>query len=223
MSGQAMALSERADACFAALDAADQAIARRVFVRLVRFDDGQADAAQPQPRAALRASEEPSQLAQLLRHLAEARLVTLDGDQAGDDVQVALADEALIAAWPTLGAWLSTHRGAELLRRRLESEAAEWSQRTSAGRTDVWLLDKKQLNELTAGLTEQARRDLGVSETAESFLTASRDALRRRWWPWPDSGAAFLVIVFMCMLAATPIVLLFIVVLSAWVIHRTFG
>jgi hypothetical protein len=114
------------------------------------------------------------------------------------------------------------HGDTDQLRRQLEADAAAWQQRADQGPGDVGLLDKRQLTELDAWLTADARRDLGVSEVAESFLTASRAAARRRWWPGRSSAGGVLAILLVLLILATPILLLFVVVLAASVIH-TFG
>jgi hypothetical protein len=219
VSAQAVPLSERADACLAALDDAGQAIARRVLLRLVRFDDGRAAARQPQPLATLCARDDPARFAAILRHLTEARLLGIEGDAASGDARVALASEDPIAAWPTLQAWIRTHGGTEQLRRQLEAEAAGWKQRADQGRGDLGLLDKGQLTELAAWLTPEIRRDLGVSDLADSFIAASRAATRRRR-PGRAYTGSVLAVLLMLLILATPIILLFIVVLTASVIHR---
>jgi hypothetical protein len=110
----------------------------------------------------------------------------------------------------------------EQLRRQLETDAAEWQRRAGQGLGDVGLLDKGQLIELAGWLTTDARRDLGVSDVAESFIAASRAAARRRWWPGRTSLGGVLAILLMLLILATPILLLFVVVLAASVIH-SFG
>src|SRR6185295_15262431 len=65
----------------------------------------------------------------------------------------------------------------EQLRRQLEADATEWSQRADQ-RADAGLLDEGQLGELDAWLTPAARRDIAVSDVAESFIAASRAARR---------------------------------------------
>ncbi|HET7504903.1 MAG TPA: hypothetical protein VFK02_27960 [Kofleriaceae bacterium] len=217
MTAQALTLFERADACVSALDDAGRASARRVLLRLIRFGDDQL-AARPQPVSAL-AAVAPAPLAQTLGQLADARLITIDGDAASGAAQVELADEALIA-WPTLQGWIASHGTIERHRRQLETDATAWCARADQGDAGAGLLDRPQLVELDAWLTADARRDLGVSELAESFIAASRAATRRRWWPGRTVIGSALAVMLMLMLLATPIVLLFIVVLSAWMIHR---
>jgi hypothetical protein len=208
----AVPLSERADACMAALDATDRAIARRVCLRLIRFGDA-GPAAGTQPLGALRAADDGDRFAVVLDRLADAGLVAIDGDAAHDDARVALDAAAL--AWPALRTWLATYSAPEQLRRQLEDDATAWSQDADKNR----LYDKRQLGEL-ACLSPEVRRDLGVTAAAESLLTASREAARRRWFPGPSTTGPVLALGFTILILFTPIILLFVVVLSAWMIHR---
>jgi len=112
---------------------------------------------------------------------------------------------------------ISSHARFEQLRRQLEADAAAWSQ----GAADAGLLDKDQLGELDTWLTGDGVRELGISEAAESFITASRAAARRRWWPGQTSVGSALAIILILLILATPITLLSIVGLTAALIHRT--
>lgn len=178
--GLAAALATRADAGFAGLDDDGQAIARRLFLRLVSFGEGRADTRRQQPLAALRAGEDPERLAAALRHLTACRLLTADGDDATGEVVVDLAHETLIASWPRLRGWIAAHRVHERLRRELEREAAAWRERTAQGRAEVGLLDDGRLVELDGWLTAEVRRDVGVSDEADAFIAASRTAAAAR-------------------------------------------
>lgn len=224
VTAQAMTSSERADACLAALDETGRAFARRVVLRLVDFGDGRPDTRRRQPLSALRAGGDPERVAAILRQLTEARLLRIDGDESSGEALVDLAHEAQIASWPTLQAWIRTHGKAEQLRRQLETDAAEWRQRASQGASrgsdEVGLLDRRQLKELAAWLTADTRRDLGVSELAESFLAASQAAARRSWWPWTTSLGAILAILLILLILATPITLLSIAGLITALIHK---
>lgn len=224
--------SERAEACLAALDDAGRATARRVLLRLLRFGDGGADGHRRQPASALRGNDDPARFAEVLRRLTEAQLVTIDDDAAGDasgDAAVDLAHAGLIASTPTLQAWIRTHGATEQLRRQLEIDAAQWRADRGADRgpghaadrgPDAGLLDRGQLHELSAWLTADAHRDLGVSEVAESFIAASRAEARRHRWPGRGVVGSVLAVLLMLLILATPIILLFVVVLTAFVIHR---
>jgi len=103
----------------------------------------------------------------------------------------------------------------EQLRLQLETDAAAWAEHGKAG---AGLLDTDQLSELATWLTADRQRELGISETAESFITASRAAARPRWWRGGTSLGGALAIL---LILATPITLLSIVGLTAALIHRT--
>jgi hypothetical protein len=102
-------------------------------------------------------------------------------------------------------------------RRQLEADAAAWSSRADR---DAGLLDKLQLSDLASWLTADTRRNITISDAAESFITASRAAARRAPWQWKTSATSALAILLILGLLATPIVLLLIVVLTASVIHK---
>jgi hypothetical protein len=120
-----------------------------------------------------------------------------------------MSDEAMTAAERTEQLW-----------RQLEADAAEWSQRAAQGTGDAALLDKGQLRELDAWLTADARRTLAVSDVADSFLAASRDVARKRWWPGRTSLGTVLAIALILLILATPVTLLSIVGFTAALIHR---
>jgi len=104
--------------------------------------------------------------------------------------------------------------GTGQLRRRLETDAAAWSERGESG----GLLDKAQLRELDGWLTDATRSTAAISETAESFVAASR-AARRRWWPSRTTTGGALAILLILVILATPITLLSIVGFTAALIH----
>jgi hypothetical protein len=218
--------SDRADACLATLDDAGRATARRVFLRLITAD------AQPAPRkpqllVALSIGDDADRVTEVVRRFAEAGLLRVHGPLTGTATadpesilpSVELADATMIDGWPALQTWLRTHGVPEQLRRQLEADAAEWQRRASEGQRDVGLLDQSQLGELT-WLTDASRRELGVSATAESFITASRAARRRGLLPGKAFVGTSLAILLMIALMLTPIILLFIVVLTAALIQK---
>jgi hypothetical protein len=111
-SGLQVAIARRADATLASLTPAQQAIARRIFLRLIQFGQGRADTRRQQPIAALRSSGDDIDLFDTtLQRLAASRLLTLSS--AAITVQptnvqtlVDISHEALIRGWPTLQGWL---------------------------------------------------------------------------------------------------------------------
>jgi formylglycine-generating enzyme required for sulfatase activity len=126
-SGMAVALATWADASLAALSPAEQAVARRVFLRMVHLGEGRDDTRRQQPVSALGvAGENPALLERTLSHLTERRLLTRTTSERDQDPAVDLAHEALTTSWPTLRRWVAEGREAELYRRRIERDAHEW-------------------------------------------------------------------------------------------------
>ncbi len=169
-SGLATALATRADAALASLSPAQQAIARRIFVRLVQLGEGRQDTRRPQPVSALRVpGEDPALFDTTLRQLTERRLVTLSAD---DDEPVAdLGHEAMITHWPALGQWIEESRASELARRRIERDSDDW-RRSGRDRGDLYRRRK------LADALDLARADgHALSQNAIRFLISGR---RRR-------------------------------------------
>src|SRR5579859_2056045 len=174
LGGLASALTIRADAVFASLAPAEQAMARRIFLRLVQFGEGRPDTRRRQPVEALQAvGDDPAMFAQTLAILTENRLLTLGGWQEGGRY-VDLAHEALISGWPTLGQWLGERREAELTRRRLEDKGQEW---TRLGAAQGGLLDEVELGEAERWLDNADAQELGYSAGLTALVTQSRAAL----------------------------------------------
>jgi WD40 repeat protein len=177
-SGLATALARRADTALGSLAPADQGIARRLFLRLVSFGDGRPDMRRQQPLAPLAAGEDRERFHAVLDHLAQARLVTTDGDTATGEIVVDLAHEVLIASWPQLAGWLRDQRGNEVRRRSLEGQAAAW---ISRGRGATGLLDDGELAELKKWLTAAVAREVAISDDATVYIAASeREVATRR-------------------------------------------
>jgi hypothetical protein len=169
-SGLAVALATRADAALVSLSPAQQAIARRIFVRLVQLGERRHDIRRPQAVGALRVrGEDPALFDATLRHLTNQRLLTTSADS--EEPTVELGHEAMITHWPTLADWIDESRASELARRRIERDAADWLRN---GRDAGELYRRRKLADARelAGGDEQE-----LSQNAKSFLMAGR---RRR-------------------------------------------
>jgi len=158
-SGLAVAIANRADAALADLTTdAQRAIARRIFLRLVQFGEGRPDTRRQQTLDRLRvAGDDQHTFDQVWQHLVDRRLLTLSGEEAEQERRVDIAHEALITGWPMLGKWIAERRKAELTRRHLEDQTAEWQRRERTG----GLLDAVELVEVEQWLASPDAADLG--------------------------------------------------------------
>ena len=117
------AIARTADRVYhAELDAAQQDIARSIFLRLTELGEGSQDTRR---RVALRElvpgqAADGEAVSAVLGRLVEARLVTTGSDTAE------VAHEALIREWPTLREWLSHDREALRVHRHLTEATQEW-------------------------------------------------------------------------------------------------
>ena len=174
-SGLAAALATRADAALAALAPAQQAIARRILVRLVQLGEGRQDTRRPQAVSALRApGDDPALFDSTLRHLTDRRLVTMSSIDR-EEPTVDLGHEAMIAHWPTLRHWIDESRASELARRRIERDSDDWQRN---GREPAELYRRRKLAD---ALELAASHQHELSQNAARFLSAGR---RRRLFGW---------------------------------------
>jgi len=177
--GLQVALARRADAALAELSPEQRVLARRIFLRLIQFGEGRADTRRQQPVSALRATgDDPMQFEQVLRHLADHRLLTLGGHERGGGRQADIAHEALITGWPMLKKWMHEHREAEQVRRRLEAQAAKWAERAGR-RLGGALLDEVELGEAEQWLAGPDAAELGYSTALAELVQASRAAFEQ--------------------------------------------
>ena len=180
--GMGVAIATEADAAFARLTSAQQALARRIFLRLVQFGEGRPDTRRQQPVAGLHSVGDDDELLNVaLSHLANNRLLTLTTDALGQTQCVNLSHEKLITCWPQLQAWVKERKEGEIVRRRLDEHAMEWQR---LGRGDGGLLDKAELREAEQWLQSSAGAELGISSDLLALLDASRRAINPGWHPW---------------------------------------
>lgn len=161
------AIAATADRAVDALDPADQALARRLFVRLVEPGEGA-----PDTRRRVRLSEllpangNDRRAATVLDAVVAARLVTMG------DTSVEVAHEALIREWPRLRAWLDEDREGLAVQRHLTTAATAWEDRDR---------DPSELYRgprLTAAL-DWREGDPAISAIERAFLDESRAAQER--------------------------------------------
>ncbi len=115
------AIAHTAESVLHRLTAEQQALARRIFLRLTELGEGTQDTCRRAAISELVSKEEEApEVESLLQELADARLITLSEGIAE------VAHEALIREWPSLRAWLSESRESLRLHRRLTAAAQDW-------------------------------------------------------------------------------------------------
>ncbi|MFI9010495.1 AAA family ATPase [Actinosynnema sp. NPDC053489] len=188
------AVAATAERAWADLAPDAQQVARPLLLRLVRVGEDTQDTRRRSTRDELveqAANRDAGEEA--LEVLARARLVTLD---AGS---VEITHEALLQAWPRLRSWIDQDREGQLLRQRLEEDAATWA----AQDRDSSLLYRGARLE-TARHWADAAGPEGLTGTAQDFLAVSMQHRRRAAW---GRRAAVTCVVVLALIAATAAVL----------------
>lgn len=188
--GMAVALAIRADETYnSKLSPPQQAIARRIFLRLVQFaeDPTSRSTRRRQPIDKLRsATDDPVLFDTTVQTLANARLLTLGSDPNGTK-QVDMAHQALINGWPKLRTWIAEKGDAENTRRSLEAMADRW---VKLGRNKRNLLSDSQLQNAEKWLTSSEALELGYSETLPALVQVTKRIEHRRSNRWKLMAAA---------------------------------
>ncbi|MEV6242791.1 helix-turn-helix domain-containing protein [Lentzea sp. NPDC051838] len=148
------AIARTAEAVYEKLTHRQQLTARRTFLRLIALGEGTEDTKR-------RASREDLD-AEVLEHLANARLVTLTEHHAE------LTHEALIRSWPRLRDWIAEDRDALRVHHQLTVAAAEWKGDRDLLYKGARLAQAEELSQHT------------LSDPERAFLTASQADGRRR-------------------------------------------
>ncbi|MFI9380652.1 AAA family ATPase [Kutzneria sp. NPDC052558] len=187
------AVAATAERAWADLDAAGQAAARPVLLRLVRVGEDTQDTRRRSSRQELlEQAVNPAATTEALEVLTRARLVTVD---AGI---VEITHEALLQAWPRLRGWIDRDRAGNLLRQRLEEDAESWE----AEHRDASLLYRGGRLEAAQQWAHSA--DAGVLTTvATAFLDSSIRHRRRNAWVRRSAAAAVVLLAVIAVVAAT--------------------
>jgi KaiC/GvpD/RAD55 family RecA-like ATPase len=131
--GLAAAFIACVETTFRALAPDAQALAQRLFLRLVQLGEGRPDTARPQLITALHEpDDDPALFLHTIQHLTAGRLITLSGPEDDPGTVVQLAHEVLIVRWPRLRTWLREARTTEQAQRAGEQPAPAWLNRDIA-------------------------------------------------------------------------------------------
>jgi tetratricopeptide (TPR) repeat protein len=169
------ALQRRADATLEALSKQEQELCRRTFLHLTQPGEGTEDTKRRvSMQELLSLSATPSAEEAIIQKLADASLLTTEGDLTHRDAFVEVAHEALIRSWPQLRKWIDVDRAGLRTRTRLTEAVREWEK---AGRDATYLYSGARL----AVAEEWAGShpgELGIDEA--EFLRCSREAQDQR-------------------------------------------
>lgn len=161
------ALAQHADRVFGALSPLEQQALQRVFLLLVH----PGEASDTRRRATL--EEIGTASAQVVKRLADERLLVTSHDAGLEQETVEVSHEALIRNWDKLRAWVDADREFLLWRERLRAHRADWER---AGRPDALLLHEPLLQEAEAWV---GRRGSDLID-AERAFTSQGSGLRER-------------------------------------------
>jgi DNA-binding SARP family transcriptional activator/ABC-type glycerol-3-phosphate transport system substrate-binding protein len=166
-------LARRAEAIHTALTVGEQALVRRLLLRLVSVDPAGDPIRRVADVTALCGSPDASVRRRLLDTLVAARLLSYDRDAVDGRPTVELTHEAVLRAWPRYADWIRDTANDLRLAVELERGAAEWN---ASGRAHDYLLTGARLR-----LQEEVRTrtDVEVSPAADAFLAASLVQRRR--------------------------------------------
>jgi TIR domain/AAA ATPase domain len=129
------ALQRRADATLEALS--ERELCRRTFLRLTQPGEGTEDTKRRASVIELLSLADTSTAEEsIIQKLANASLLTTEGDFTNRDAFVEVAHEALIRNWPQLRKWIDVDRAGLRTRSRLTEAARDWK---NSGRDPAYL------------------------------------------------------------------------------------
>jgi hypothetical protein len=120
-------LAKRADELYRQFSPEQQAITKRILLRLTQPGEGSADTRRRAAKSELWSTdEEKKAVVEVLDRLTASRLLTASKDIEETEEQVDVSHEALIRGWLELGRWINEDRAGLRLHRRLTEAASEW-------------------------------------------------------------------------------------------------
>jgi WD40 repeat protein len=164
------AIAARADAIWESLGEGEQAIVRRIMLRLTQPGEGTEDTRRHAGmRELITGTGEGDAVESVVRTLADARLLMTGTDEQSGDEVVDVSHEALIRGWPRLRRWIDEDRVGLRVHRRLTEAAQEWL-RTNR---DEGLLYRGA--RLAQTVEWRDRNESSMNESERDFLNASID------------------------------------------------
>ena len=169
------ALQRRADATLKAFSQDEQELCRRTFLRLTQPGEGTEDIKRrASMEELLSLSTKSTAEKDMIQKLADASLLTTEGDLKLGDAFVEVAHEALIRNWPQLRKWIDADRAGLRTRTRLSESARD---RKNSGLDSTYLYSGARLA-LAEEWTASHPGELSIDEA--EFLRCSSEAQKRR-------------------------------------------
>ncbi|XXT14640.1 protein kinase [Sorangium sp. So ce429] len=189
LGGVAGALSAHADAVLSALPMREQRLARAVFLRLVTPERTRAVVSLDELREIAHdgAGSAGDAIAQVVQHLAGARLVLIETGGEREGATVELVHESLIVRWAKLGKWLAESEHDAQFLARLRAAGQQWE---ASGRAEGLLWRDRAADDARAWHERRraalgAEWRVGLGKREESYLLAvaafAERARRLRW------------------------------------------
>ncbi len=179
LGGVTGALAQRAEELFNGLSAAEQAVTRQLFLRLVTLEEGREHTRRRVLRSELEAvgesvAEGDTAVPHILDTFGRHRLLTFDRDPLTREATVEVAHEALLGNWQRLRAWLAVHREDIRQQRLLAAAAKEW---TEAEKDESFLLRGARLDQFEGWAVGTA---VALTAGEQTFLSASSTARKQQ-------------------------------------------
>jgi len=165
------ALQRRADVTLKAFSQDEQELCRRTFLRLTQPGEGTEDTKRRvSMQELLSLSGKSTAEEDIIQKLADASLLTTEGDLTHKDAFVEVAHEALIRGWPRLRQWLDEDRAGLRLHHRISEVAQEWQRSNKEegmlyrGARLTQAQEWRERNEAQLNLIEREFLDASIAE-----------------------------------------------------------
>ncbi len=170
------ALAKRADKVYGSLSEREQALARRIFLRLTRPGEGTEETRVRAKVENLVNDQDPEpEVLSVVGKLAhsDVRLLVIDDISGGKGATVDIAHEALIGGWPRFKFWIEENRENLQVLRRLALAAEEWER---LNRDESGLLRGRRLDQIREW---QKSTLLALNALEREFLSRSIELSER--------------------------------------------
>ncbi|KAB8318306.1 AAA family ATPase [Tolypothrix campylonemoides VB511288] len=162
--GVEKALANHADQVFEALNEQDQQRVKRIFIQLVNFEEKKQDT-----RRLATCTQVGKDNWDLVKHLADKRLVVTGRDEATKEETVEVVHEALIRGWDHLDQWMEENHKFRTWQERLRDAIERWE---AINRDDGGLLQKALLAEAEDWIEKRGDE---ITPDEKAFIRKSRE------------------------------------------------